>query len=40
MDDNIQPEWPHNKKSPEDMTMEYTDFVQNETKQKKLYFFI
>ncbi|KAL1260968.1 hypothetical protein QQF64_008795 [Cirrhinus molitorella] len=32
MDDNIQPEQPHNKKSPEDVTMEYTDFVQNEAK--------
>ncbi|XP_051719032.1 heat shock protein 105 kDa isoform X2 [Ctenopharyngodon idella] len=32
MEDNIQPERPHNKKSPEDVTMEYTDFVQNEAK--------
>ncbi|XP_067306558.1 heat shock protein 105 kDa isoform X1 [Pseudorasbora parva] len=32
MDDNIQPESPHNKKSPEDVTMEYTDFVQNDAK--------
>lgn len=30
MDENIQPERPHNKKRPEDVSMEYTDFVQNE----------
>lgn len=28
---NIQPERPH-KKSPEDVTMEYTDFVENDVK--------
>uniref|UniRef100_A0A8C2HKN3 Heat shock 105/110 protein 1 n=1 Tax=Cyprinus carpio TaxID=7962 RepID=A0A8C2HKN3_CYPCA len=36
MDDSIQPEQPHNKKSPEDVTMEYTDFVQNEAKNSHI----
>lgn len=30
MDENIQPELPHNRKSLENVTMEHTDFVQNE----------
>ncbi|KAI7801016.1 putative heat shock protein 105 kDa, partial [Triplophysa rosa] len=32
MDNNIQPERPQNKNSPEDVTMEYTDFVENDVK--------
>ncbi|XP_051521103.1 heat shock protein 105 kDa isoform X2 [Myxocyprinus asiaticus] len=30
---NIQPEHPHNMKSPEDVTMEYTNLIQNESKR-------
>lgn len=36
MDDDIQPEPQHNKKSPEDVTMEYTDFVQNDAEHKHI----
>lgn len=32
MDENIQPKRSHKNKRPEDVTMDYTDFVQNEGK--------